>query len=444
MAGSTSHRGRLSPASSTPNLRAASSSSGGEPAIRSKKGTGKKDDHFTPRKNRQQAEFELALEASRVARTEALLALRDQQALLERSFPKHQPGEMKGAARALIVGTTKAIQQLVSSTEAMELEALGMRSAMARDQLSVMEDEQHARGVLTHQYELEIATLGKDLRIAEVVDKQEMLRMKARLEKALEEERAALARLAEKATIQSEGHLVTIRELEEAMDTHRTELHAQLDVVRGQLRASEEARHQLVGEKRAAEEAYHVQLTELTRERAKLVSALQEETLRSEGLVQMIQEEQQLHQATLRQVASLEQRIALAQETSTLAQETLEEKVAEMQKLQAWALASSSARALQNRSPHELSFGESSARRTWDRLVPAGESVSALSRASSALQLMRGGGGGSALPSPASSRLPSARAAARSRGLLYTEVTRSRMDGQQLARHPSTPSLVWA
>ena len=55
--------------------------------------------------------------------------------------------------------------------------------------------------------------------------------MQVKLTTALDEERDAKERIAQKAAAQAAGHEMTVRELTEALDLHRTELHDQLDEV---------------------------------------------------------------------------------------------------------------------------------------------------------------------------------------------------------------------
>ena len=368
--------------------------------------------------------FDLALESSRNSRIEAVQTLSEQQVLLDRLFPCLN--EMKGSARALLVSSTKAVNTLLKTTEGLEVEALGMRRMMARDQLTILDDTRSTIHHLRASHNVAIAALATDLKFAEVVDKEECQRVKDRLCEVLEKEKEAKARVAEKAALQEAGHAVTVKELEEAMDTHRTELHEQLDILYAQLRDAEQTRKNMVLERKAAEHDYQLQLSQQSEENAHMAAALREQTSRTDTLSQLFEEVQQSHQAAVVQAAALQHRVEQTEKYTSQTQAIMAEKMANMHRLQAWTLASSSAKALEMRGVRDVVLEERTARRALG-LEAGAESGVALSRAQSASLL----GGSVASYSPISSRsppLPSARNASRSRGLLYSDLTKSRFD----------------
>lgn len=382
-----------------------------------------------------QAHFELALESSRVARTEALQALSDQQDLLNRLF--RQP-EMKASARGLIVGTTKAIKMLHKTTEEMETVFFSHASLLARDRLNALEDGNRHVKDLAHSYESELAILSAELQVAEVVDKQECQRIQASLQEVLDKERAAAARISEKADLQLAGYEITVRELEEALDVNRAALHAQLEAARSQLRDAEERERQAVAEGQAVKHAHQEQLSEWNRERTAMIEALREANLRAEGFSRTIQELHESHAATESRAARLERQIEQAQEDTEqeleAMQSAVEAKMLDMNRLQAWALASSSARALETRQPREL---QSSTRRAFQQLERRGAlrendallhhlegwtpRSAAFASSHSAADLLVGSSSDSTFGAPTLRTIPSSRAASRSRGRLYAE-----------------------
>lgn len=431
--------------------------------------------------------FDLSLETSRAVRVDAVRSLSEQQELLNRLFPK-DINDMKGSARALLVSSTKAIKALLSSTETLEMEALGMRRSLAREHVAALDEAQSAADSTVSEmrdcHEANLAALRADLSVAEVVDKREMERVREALNETVQRERAAKARVAEKVAAQAAGHSVTVRELEEALDTHRTELHYQLDLVRGQLRDAEVARRQSEADKQAAERAHQREIDQIRHEKASLAAALREQTTRTETYSRMVDELREAHSAVVVQAAALQDRVEQTEEYTNTTQAIMVEKMANMHRMQSWALASSSAKALEMRGVRELAIEQRSAHRALNfngsepvalshralsytgsepalghrplsytgsepalahrplsytgsepvalahrTLSYTGSEPVAIPRAQSASRLRE-------LPTytPRSARsrsptaLPSARHAARSRGLLYSEMTRARFE----------------
>mmetsp|Transcript_28129 Transcript_28129/g.71960 ORF Transcript_28129/g.71960 Transcript_28129/m.71960 type:complete len:434 (+) Transcript_28129:111-1412(+) len=295
--------------------------------------------------HRMQAKFELALESMRVASKESQRALFEQRILLDRLFVRK---DMRGAAHGLIVGTTKAISALQSKAQAFEVEALGLRSAMAQEQVCTLGDCRRTVEELHASYEASIASLAFDLSVAEVVDKAECERVKANLLASVEEERNAKARVAEKAAAQAAGHAVTIREMEEAMDKRRTQMHEDLEAMRIQLEHKERLRRMAVTDLEEAEQAHQLDLERAARETMVVVSALESERARADGYLQTIEDLKEAHEATMIQAIALERKIEYTERYTSHVQSVMAEKMDEMHKVQDWTLASTSARALEH------------------------------------------------------------------------------------------------
>ena len=382
--------------------------------------------HGTP------SQFEDALEESRAARLAAVQAVSDQQVLLDRLFPKDS-NDMKGSARALIVASTKAIRALLQTSEGLEVEALGMRRSMARSHLTTIEntDAANRQSVrsLRASHDVALAALTSDLAVAEVIDKEECRRMQDRLNGTLRREREANARVAEKAASQAAGHSITVRELEEAMDTHRTEMHTQLDAVRAQLRASEDARRQLESE-RIHEQ---LELDRVNAERVRMATVLGDQLERSERAWDTVRELEGSHRAACMHAAALEDRVEQTEAYTSHTQAVMAHRMANMHRMQAWALASSSARALEMKGVRQIANEERGARHGLALERSASQergldfedmgAAATLARAHSAAQMFTPR---SCSRSPSSQ--PSARHATRTRARLYSDMTKARAE----------------
>ena len=367
----------------------------------------------------EQPQFEAALELSRAARVDALRALSGQSALLNQLFP--DMNEMKGSARALLVTSTRAIKTLLETTESLDTQAVVMRRTMARCQLSTIEDL-HLNMQAAH--EVSIATLGSELQVAEVADKLECKRMLESVYKSLDEETTAKVKVVEQAAAQVARHTATVRELEKAMGTDRTELHAQLDHVRKLLCDAQEARRQMGAEMRSAAEVHQHQLDKYHEEQKATESALQEQSAQLRSYAEIVLELQRSHREAVLRVEVFEHRAENAEHYAHHTQELMAEKIAHMHRLQSWALASSSAKALEMREVWELAAEERYAsQQLRDGLRP---------------HCLGSGNSRSPLPSRDPCVMPSSRSASRSRALLYMEHAKARLEALSSQNAPQT------
>ena len=381
------------------------------------------------------AQFDFILESSRVARTEVHRAIIEQNSLIDKLFKSQ---EQKAAARGLIVATAKAAKVLITSSERAELQFWRHASALANDQLMAIRDGHKREQSLAHMHETELSLLRADLHSAELEGEYACRCIQERWAASLELERAAKDRVVATAAAAAEGHAKTVRELEKAMATQRNELHASVDAASVQLQVLEnELRRALAGAE-AACRAYQEQVDELTQENEELAASLHEQTWRADNASQMLEELRQMHQAVLLEAETLKQQLAQKDQDTALAQAEVEAmvaaKMASMQRMQAWTLASGAARALESRASRDLLREESLLRRSVGELdhqlvVQSHEpAFNQFPRLDAGTHYQLG------INSSVSPRLmPSAQSASRSRGLLYSqfrELARSTSEGQ--------------
>ena len=87
--------------------------------------------------------FDVACRASRASRDEARHALIDQLSLLKERFPGEARARDRAAVRALLVGTTKAITGLHTTSKQLDLSALSMRDALLREHAALRAQRTH-------------------------------------------------------------------------------------------------------------------------------------------------------------------------------------------------------------------------------------------------------------------------------------------------------------
>ena len=274
--------------------------------------------------------FELALLASQASCDEALAALREQQALLERRFGCDEEGrEHKHAARALIVGSTKAVRNLVEVAHRLETEATDMQRRLLCDDRAVRES--HSRS-LREQHACHAAALCSmrtELKIAEVADKLECERVRAHLEKQLRDERAERILLQERAQGQVERDLaelaaksVALRELQAQLEAQRVHHQSELDDAAADLRQAEARERKVIDEAKvaaaASAEVQQRQVTDLgmlSREKRLLESSVRDvKASRAADRDAADAEQSRLQKAAheaLRKAATLEHQIQL-------------------------------------------------------------------------------------------------------------------------------------
>jgi hypothetical protein len=252
----------------------------------------------------------------------------------------------------------------------------------------------------------------------------------------------------------AEGHALTVREIEAKMKSQRDEFSRECNTAIERLNEMDSSVRRALASAQATEEANQAQIYKLSEEKAALTVKVREQTLRANRYSQMLEELQELHEAAMVQVQDLQRKIEEDEQMhdSTLAAMEAEmgARMAEMHRMQAWTLASSSAKALEMREPDELARAEVLARRKLDQFgeITLGGALlgRVLSRATMAAQLSRAAStphfaptGASISPSigtprnpfgnPGGPRIPpSAQSASRMRALLYHE---SRQLGQR-------------
>jgi hypothetical protein len=405
------------------------------------------EDRQAPRTRRVQAYFDRALEASRLARTEGHRTLFEQRALLEKLFKN---SDDRATARGLVAATNKVMETLMSTTDALEVEFWNHCSRLTREKLDVVDEGANTYDTLQMVHEAELAALREDLRYADEFHNQEAKRLLARWRESLEREHATHARM----LLGAEGHALTVREIEAKMKSQRDEFSRECNTAIEQLNEMDSSVRRALASAQATEEANQAQICKLSEEKSALTVKVREQTLRANRYSQMLEELQELHEAAMVQVQDLQRKIEEDEQMhdSTLAAMEAEmgARMAEMHRMQAWTLASSSAKALEMREPDELARAEVLARRKLDQFgeITLGGALlgHVLSRATMAAQLSRAAStphfaptGASISPSigtprnpfgnPGGLRIPpSAQSASRMRALLYHE---SRQLGQR-------------
>ena len=405
------------------------------------------EDRQAPRTRRVQAYFDRALEASRLARTEGHRTLFEQRALLEKLFKN---SDDRATARGLVAATNKVMETLMSTTDALEVEFWNHCSGLTREKLDVVDEGANTYDTLQMVHEAELAALREDLRYADEFHNQEAKRLLARWRESLEREHATHARM----LLGAEGHALTVREIEAKMKSQRDEFSRECNTAIERLNEMDSSVRRALASAQATEEANQAQICKLSEEKSALTVKVREQTLRANRYSQMLEELQELHEAAMVQVQDLQRKIEEDEQMhdSTLAAMEAEmgARMAEMHRMQAWTLASSSAKALEMREPDELARAEVLARRKLDQFgeITLGGALlgRVLSRATMAAQLSRAAStphfaptGASISPSigtprnpfgnPGGPRIPpSAQSASRMRALLYHE---SRQLGQR-------------
>ena len=412
--------------------------------------------------------FDLALEAARTARAAALRAMTDQESLMDRLFPKDSVS-MKGSARALIVGSTKAIRVLVATAEEVEAEALGMRRTMARDHCAALEENQvdaagavrDLRAASDREAHATRSTLCKELASAEALCQETYNSMR----EAHERESSASARLSGRVAAQAASHAAVERELRETRDAEVSALREQLEQARAQLRLAQRTGHEAEEAAQASQHMLQLELDRVNHERLQVAGYLQDQTARNDSLANQLEALRRSHETAMVYAAALQERVQRTEDYTSHTQALLSQRVAQMHQLQAWALASSSAKALERRGVRELAAEERRARRefevaasahtlSWARSAsplaatvgdsmgdlrspsPSAAHLAAHSQSAGHLAVHSAGCSQSAgrTPRPSRSaahltaRLPSARSASRMRGLLYADLDRARRD----------------
>lgn len=134
--------------------------------------------------------------------------------------------------------STKTVDRLVLTAQRLEEAATTMHAVLQEKSRVVAEAVRRASQGQRRFYEAALCALATDLREAEVVDKEEAMRLRASLEEDLVRERAA-ARLTGEARRKQSGeaqaavaattHAVQMRELRTAMDAQRADQEAELE-----------------------------------------------------------------------------------------------------------------------------------------------------------------------------------------------------------------------
>jgi len=215
------------------------------------------------------APFDTSLKSSSVSRADAKKALADQLALLERLFPSTNADE-RANARALIIGTTKAITKLLSTTEQLEEEALSMQGTLlsqATDLRVAIQGGHQSMREMRHYYEGCLDSLASDLEEAEVTDKREYKKMRTKLTHELktlrEESREEIRRLHDAAEIADAQHRKQVSQLNEAMDKLRSEATATEQGLRQNLAREEEEKRQVIDRGEEAKRAFQLSLADV-------------------------------------------------------------------------------------------------------------------------------------------------------------------------------------
>ena len=114
-----------------------------------------------------QSSLNVAVLATKASRDDAKRALTDQLASIERLF---KPGEERSSARALIVGTTKAINKLLSTVEELEAQSTAMQGELltqAHDLRLAIEGGHRNLREMKAYYEAALQSLSTELKEAE-------------------------------------------------------------------------------------------------------------------------------------------------------------------------------------------------------------------------------------------------------------------------------------
>jgi len=280
------------------------------------------------------APFDTSLKSSSVSRADAKKALADQLALLERLFPSTNADE-RANARALIIGTTKAITKLLSTTEQLEEEALSMQGTLlsqATDLRVAIQGGHQSMREMRHYYEGCLDSLASDLEEAEVTDKREYKKMRTKLTHELktlrEESREEIRRLHDAAEIADAQHRKQVSQLNEAMDKLRSEATATEQGLRQNLAREEEEKRQLSRDKVQTE-------TQLREEQWSLKQQKKEEERKAAERIAKLQSKQQ---ATAQAALDLEKRKEEERRVAEQTQAMMAAQMSKMQKLQEAAL----------------------------------------------------------------------------------------------------------
>ena len=281
--------------------------------------------------------FDTALLSSQACRAEAERAGRDQLELLDRLFKDNQR-ESKSAARALIVGTTKAMEQLLQSTAALEAAAAERVGALRRHQQALTEGGHRALREQRDGYQQTVDTLSQQL----ASEKSEAMQTQATLSAALERERTERAWDEEVAGSKSAMLEHEVSRLEAALVAQQAAAEAERTELRGRVAVAEAARDRAVGSVEGLRGSYHAQLCEITRAKVDTEALLREEIARAiaarlEAESVIVDLHQSREEAALQAVA-FERRLQNAEALTSQVHTTMAGRVDELRRLQATAL----------------------------------------------------------------------------------------------------------
>jgi len=327
----------------------------------------------------------------------------------------------QSAVHTLLNCSIKALKNLLSTSEGLEAEAMGLRAIMVRDQRASSESSHRDLQELRGRHRVVLATLTRELHVAEVEDKIMCDNVQGMLLEIVQEERGATAREAKAAAAAAVDHADERSRLEAAMRGEREALGWELRDAERSLQLMTRSRDQAVEEGRVQVALLKQQVAHVEWEHQSTEAALREEQdekhAYSERARARIHELVESQEAAESQAAKLELKLEQEGREKTTSQAMMAGKLARLRKLQELALGVK---------PNESDLVPPSPSRTRTQL----RNVVSAARAQHGRPVQHGGrsSAGRSRSTPSfnahSQQDPTA---VRSRGLLYSEVTKARL-----------------